>query len=126
MKKIAVMVLGGLDKDRLIPIDDYLNGNDKIKELTGLEEISAYNILRLGMKNLEVINTPSSYTIQINEDARIGRIHIRSLCELINYGNLEVEGYPIITETMQKIADNIQDYVRLYRREKVRYEHITV
>ena len=100
MKKIAVGVLGGVDKDKLIPIDEYLNGNEKIKEMTELEEISAYDILHLGMKNLEAIKTPGSYTIQINEDARIGRIHIHSLCELINYGNLEIEGYPIITKTM--------------------------
>ena len=120
------MVLGGAESEKLEPINDYLNKNDRIKELTELKKLSAYKILHLGMKNLEAIHTPGSYAIQINDNARLGRMTVSSLCELINYGNLDVYGYPIITDTMNKIAKNFKDYIRLYRREKVRYERITL
>lgn len=126
IKKIAVKVLGGLDEEKLIPIDEYINNDEKLMEMLETDSVSSKEILRLGMKNLTYIDVGDSYTIFIDDNARLGRIKISALCELINYGNMSVKGYSIITDSMNEIADNFQDYVRLYRREKHRYERISI
>lgn len=114
--KIRNKILADLDTDKLIKWDNYFNDNPVYKSIYK-KQIQSIDIITAGASNLihsdqdELINiciNPNVYTPGLD------RIKLLTICKLINYGNQELSGYPIFTNTFEYFSDNIQKYVNLY------------
>lgn len=77
---------------------------------------SAYEILLAGLKNLRVLNCHNHYIIEINpnEIAPKTRAKLIDICNLINYGNLEMPGYPIFENTFNEVLIHLPDLYKQY------------
>ena len=84
------------------------------------QDISAENIIIQAAKNLKVYTFNYQYIIRIDESVLYNNKSIRliDLCKLLNYGNLEVEGCHIFTDTFNYIADNINNLFNEYNLRK--------
>lgn len=111
------ILLSNLNKKKLQVWDEYLNssnilntesGDKKISSLSVFQEISNNFILQKFEDNL--------YELKIDENTKAKDIDIKlsNVCRLINFGNVEMRGYPIITDTLNYISDNINMLYMLY------------
>lgn len=81
----------------------------------------ADEILLASAYNLVVSKSNNSYIIRLDSNIFIPNTNAKfiSIIELINYGNLSVQAYPIYTETFNYFADNISEYFNTYLEEMV-------
>lgn len=81
------------------------------------QKISADNIILQGINNLEYIYTDYSIEISVNNKINIqnlDQVKLISIIKLINYGNKDIVGYPIFTDTFNYFAENIDAYIDKY------------
>ena len=66
-------------------------------------------IIRLGLYYLIYYKTNNSYIIEIDNNSNIpnSTTKIISLCNLINYGNISLNAYPIFDKAMNIIAEDL-------------------
>lgn len=103
-----------INKRKLIKWDDYLNSigittTDKYK-------ISSYNVLLAGVHSLTYKKIDNEYIINIDNNAYMPYIteSIGTLCKLINYGNAELRGVYVLTESFEYFSKNVNKYFDKY------------
>lgn len=113
---VADRIKGSVNEAKLIPWNDYLN-NGNILVFTNRKSILAKEIIYKGADSLRVVELPQKFLIEINPKYKMPGVEnkkVLTLCKLINYGNAEMKGYPIFSNIMSDIADNINAYIDLY------------
>ena len=77
------------------------------------------DIILASAYNLIVSKEDDNHIIRIDSNAFIPNTNAKfiSIAELINYGNLSTQAYPIYTETFNYFADNIDKYFNMYLEE---------
>lgn len=108
---IKSAILKNLDVKKLIVFDEYFKNNLNIK-VTPI----ARQVIIIGIENLIYSKTSEGINIYINPSTIVynTQYHVAELCRLINYGTLDLKGYPIFTNTFNKIKDNINMILSLY------------
>ena len=79
--------------------------------------IDSLKILETGINNLLVRKLPDMIVISMNKNKFVpglDRIRVDTVCRLITFGNTSVKGYPVLLDTLQHFADNINEYIDLY------------
>ena len=95
------------NKNRLIKIDSYLEN-----VISGKRKYKAADIILSGLRNLQVFHNKQKIIISINKRVKLPRndaFLLSTVCQLINYGNLELKQFPIFTYIFNYIKDNIDD-----------------
>lgn len=79
-------------------------------------KVSSEDILRSGLDNLILLTGKDTLSILIDNSVKYLRTNIKvsHLCELINYGNLSIDSYPMFTRAFTYIKINIEDLYKLY------------
>lgn len=96
---IREYVVTNVDMRQLTRWNDYFKENEL--------EIDSYTALLLGINNLVYNNFLGGWIIKINPNIMLYNINVSDICNLITYGNLEVEPYPIIREAFEYVTINI-------------------
>lgn len=101
-----------LNIKKLVPFDEYFN-SDEFKILSGGIKVSAKKVIVLGMSNLTHRRYETTTHIFINPNIYYTGTNIKlvDLCNLINFGNMSIDGYPIFTETFNHFSRNIKKYI---------------
>ena len=96
--------------------------NSNFKELD--EQLTKYlnskvkseDILRAGIENLILLAGKDTLSVLIDNSVKYLRtdMKVNHLCELINYGNLSIDSYPMFTRAFTYIKINIEDLYKLY------------
>jgi len=104
-----------IDLRKTVLLDDYIREVYNIKE----KYIDCEYIIVRGIDNLiyEFLSD-GSYTIYINPNEKLNRLDakISDVCKLINYGTLSVKGYPIFTDSIKYVQENIGVLYEMYCR----------
>lgn len=114
--EIRNTVIKDIDAIKLKHWDIYLNKELVYKNIY-INQIKAIDIIAEGISNLYFQTFDRGFWISINPNILISgldRVKLESICKLINYGNQEINGYPIFTDTFKYIADHINEYVEQY------------
>lgn len=114
---IQKLIQSSINDKKLLKWDKYISEN--FNHLYS-KKVTSKDIILAGIKDLVCDDTDSKLIIKISTNHFIqglDRVRIETLCRLINYGNTEIKGYPIFTDTFDDIADNISVYVRKYLEE---------
>lgn len=114
--KIRDKVLADINEAKLVKWDLYFNNNSHFRSIYK-KKLSTKDFIIAGAINLDYIKSESSFIIRINNNyytPGLDRVKLMSICKLINFGNTEVNGYPIFTDTFEYFAQNIQAYVEEY------------
>lgn len=115
--------LSGFCEWLLPKIKDYIVENINIRKLQKFNGVKwgDYKINNLypwvieTLNFLEIKKRQQDYIIQINSTAKVGDISVINLAKFINYGNLEISGYPIYDEAFNFFANNLQYYYSMYQ-----------
>lgn len=75
-------------------------------------KIDSFSILTKALNNLLVTKNGNQYIIKINRNIKVGKHYINYYINLINYGNREIKGYPIILDIFKFISNNIKNIYR--------------
>lgn len=81
------------------------------------QKISADSIILQGINNLDYIINDNSIEISVNNKITVpnlNQVKLISIIKLINYGNSDINGYPIFTYTFNYFAENINAYIDKY------------
>lgn len=106
-----------VDRNKLKAWDEYLN-KVVFKDNKLIKNISTYNILYTGLRTLQIQKTDSKYIISFDKFARVtnSRAKLYSIIKLITFGNMEINGYPIVLDLFNEFADNISEYASKYEK----------
>lgn len=114
--KMKIHFYSILDKNKLIRWDKYLNETETIKKIYDIT-LSSEKILKDGIESLVCDRFPQCLVIHIDRTQLVFGLYytkLESLCKLINYGNSQISGYPILSEVFQEFVDNIDTYIDRY------------
>ena len=114
--KIRDKIISDIEDKKLIVWDEYLNTNSAYVSIYK-KKISSKDIIIAGAANLEFSKSESTFSIFINRNVftpGLDRIKLETICKLINFGDLQIKGYPIFTDTFDYFAESIHDYVDRY------------
>lgn len=78
------------------------------------KNISVYDILKQGIYSLYIISTADSIVFKLNDNIKYKDTDAKlyELCKLINYGNKEVPGCYLFTDTFMWAIQNIDVYLK--------------
>lgn len=114
--QIKSKIISSIDKSKLIPWDSYFNENESIKKLYR-KAPKTFDIIVFIANNLVCTGVEGEIFITVSNTSFIpgfDRFRADIAAKLINYGNLEMHGYSIITDSFSHFATKIDDYVRSY------------
>ena len=113
LKELRNKIINSVNIRKLELWDIYFNNQTLYKSIYK-KKISSLDIIKSGAANLQCVKNKESLLIQINPNINIiglDRVTLNSACKLINYGNTEMDGYPIFTNIFEDIASNIHVYI---------------
>ena len=118
--KIKEYFVNSIDDRKLEKYNIYLNAN-KIVLFNYNEKrlISARNILIGAIYNLHLKHNLNHYVIEINPNSTIPSTSAKftDIVKLINFGNMSLQGYQVVSNTMNYFANNINSYYNSYLEE---------
>lgn len=107
---IRKYVVLNFNPDKVKPFEEYINKNLNL-------DCSAEEIISYALDTLYVSKHGSFYKIMINPSATIPKtaIKLKSVIQLLESGNLEIRGYPIITNAMSNVKNNIRQLIASFK-----------
>lgn len=114
-KRMLGYIAMNLNTDKLKTFDEYFS-SDAFKSVYGDVIVHPVVIFKLSILNLKVVHYPKYATLMIDDKIMYPNTQIRliDLCKLLNYGNLSVEAYPIISDTFRHFSTHLISYVNKY------------
>ena len=108
-------VLTRINENYLDNMEYYLNTMLSNSTLSN-DKVDLYAAILQILDHLEYINGFSHYHIQINPIARLSgtKFKLLSIAKFINYGNQDMPGCGVFTESFSRIGDNLTEYYRTY------------
>lgn len=106
----------GVDQRKLQNWDKFFEESEEYKGIYS-QPVKAITILQTALKNLQCDNLPDKLIIRFNQNQfmpGLDRVKVDTLLRLITFGNNSLQGYPIIKDILQRVADNIGDYINRY------------
>lgn len=104
---------------KLVKLNKYIKENEVFKSVYR-KHITCEEIIIIGSRNLICKETSTKIIIEINNNILIpglDRVKINSACKLINYGTIDIKGYPIFTNIFNEFTNNIDLFVDRYLEE---------
>lgn len=100
----------------------YLNGF-KLKIFNCSEDvnISVIKLLIEAINNLILRRNTKTFTIEIDPNISIGNSPAKfiDIVRLVNFGNMSLPAYPILSDTMNYFANNLQYYYNKFLEEEI-------
>ena len=109
IKIIKNRVITKLSLNKLKAWDKYLDTINKNHE-------SAKEIILISLSELVYVIEDNYIIITINNNYVLSKLHLKLIdaIKLINFGNMEIKGYPIISDTFQYVEKNIKGYEKRF------------
>lgn len=118
LEQVQTTCLAEVNVAKLDKWSVFLTESQSIPRLYSDRKYSAQDLILEGIYNLEIKrNNSSKFVIQIDPRCTAkgyDRLNLASVCRLINYGNTELLGCPIFTNTFNKILKKLPEYVVYY------------
>lgn len=118
--KIKEYFVNSIDDRKLEKYNIYLNANKIVLfDYSEKRLISARSILIGAIYNLHLKHNLNHYVIEINPNSTIPSTSAKftDIVKLINFGNMSLQGYQIVSDTMNYFANNINNYYNSYLEE---------
>lgn len=117
IEKIKLYFLGILDSKLLIQFDNYFNSNPEILGIQNKKIFSTRDGVIGAIYCLTYIKNGKNYIIKIdpNQVMRNTTAKFIDIAKAVNYGVLGVGKYPIFTDSIDYVANNIYSYLQEYK-----------
>jgi len=118
IKQIQKEVLNQFDERKVYKLENYINSNKIIDFILRDKYIKVRDIYLTAVYNLIIEELDEDiFNIIVNRNINVPDSNslLISLLKLLEYGNLSVNKYGLLTKIMQDIADNIDTYFNKYK-----------
>lgn len=118
IKQIQKEVLNQFDERKVYKLENYINSNKIIDFILKDRYIKVRDIYLTAVYNLIIEELDEDiFNIIVNRNINVPDSNslLISLLKLLEYGNLSVNKYGLLTKVMQDIADNIDTYFNKYK-----------
>lgn len=118
IKQIQKEVLNQFDERKVYKLENYINSNKIIDFILRDKYIKVRDIYLTAVYNLIIEELDEDiFNIIVNRNINVPDSNslLISLLKLLEYGNLSVNKYGLLTKVMQDIADNIDTYFNKYK-----------
>lgn len=114
-KKLFAYMSTITDTKKLHKYDELFHSKEFLK-MSNNTIISSRQVIVMGMTNLIHKRYETNTQIFINPNINYPGTNLRivDLCKIINYGNMSIDGYPILTMTFDYVQSNIGKYIDRY------------
>ena len=115
-KRIESLIKSRIDKNKLKLWSEYLTASNLFTPVYS-DKIFADKIIIQASESLICKRFPSLLFIEIDSNKLVSgldRVKLKTIAELITFGNQEKSGYPLIQDVFQEVADNISEYISKY------------
>ena len=109
-----------INDSQLIRFDSYINNNLKIRFIDKFPRLlKSRDILITAVQTLYYVKQGDDYIIKINPNNFIPNTYAKfiDIVSLINYGNMQLQSYPIIDKMFDYFAANLNQYYNDYLKE---------
>lgn len=120
INKMVTYISNTINDRQLIRFDKHINNNLKIKFIDKFPRLlKSRDVLITAVQTLYYIKQGNDYIIKINPNNFIPNTYAKfiDIVSLINYGNMQLQSYPIIDEMFDYFADNLNQYYNDYLKE---------
>ena len=110
-------ILQNINNIQLSNIDRYVEESNILNDYkTKNVTFKSRRIIIMAINNLTVNKGKDYYIIEIDNNIIYPgySITLENLCKLINFGNMDIKGYPIITNAFNHITVNVRGYFNRY------------
>lgn len=116
IKQIQSEIAATVNSAKLEKWDKFFATTDEYKSIYS-KPVTTKSILLAGLKSLVCDIGVGKLIIRFNSTLFVpgmNHVNLETTIKLINYGTVDVKGYPIFSDTFVRVADNINDYVSMY------------
>ena len=116
IRQIQQKFRASLDPRKLVAWDKFFEESTDYNSIYHAKIVTR-DILLSGIKCLVCLDTPDKIIILLNPNQFVpglDRVKVDSIFRLITFGNNSLQGYPIIKDILQRVSDNIGDYINRY------------
>lgn len=113
-------LIANINPRKLVVFEEYIKESNifKLSQKT-LNNLNLTNILYIFIRTLRKDIFKHNYLYTFNSHIKYDTVTYYEICKFINYGNSQIKGYPVITNVLSNIQNNLKDYEHMY---KVMYE----
>lgn len=113
--RIQTKLITSIPKYSFEKLNIFLRSED-VKQFTQ-RFITSRELITFASTKIVCLGTSGNIVIKFDSNAKVHELNnvlLSSLLKIINYGTLSVKGQPIITDTFNFFAENINTYVQQY------------
>lgn len=117
VKKLIQIIEFDTNFSKYRKLEEYINSNDIIKYQVRNQFISIYDLYRLAVNNLKLVNNDINvFEIKLDTNVNIPNSYTKlySVISLCEYGNLSIKGNNILNNLFTKIAEDLTKYFNMF------------
>ena len=112
LEKIQTEMLQSLNIKKLEPFVKYQTENKIFKPMTSSSKIDFVNCVIAGIRLFTYKKIKDNWIIYMKENVLYPNhfAKVDSICKFINYGLSDIKGYPVFTDTLNRVSAQITKY----------------
>lgn len=113
IKQIQIETINGYDKRKAARLEEFINKNNVIEYTSTKKYTSVIELYKIALFNLVVEDIRKDiYRIHVNYNINIpySKTNLSSVIKLLEFGNLSVNKYGLLTNIMENIGKNLDFY----------------
>lgn len=113
IKQIQIETINGYDKRKAARLEEFINKNNVIEYTSTKKYTSVIELYKIALFNLVVEDMRKDiYRIHVNYNINIpySKTNLSSVIKLLEFGNLSVNKYGLLTNIMENIGKNLDFY----------------
>lgn len=116
-KYIKYQIIKNTDNKYLLELDKMIEESQLLEEFkVGDVKFNSKKAILLSINCLQCVKIKDSYHISINNNINFPgyALPLENICKLINFGTLNIKGFPIYTNAFNNIVVNLPRYFTRY------------
>ena len=124
LRLIRFQILKNIDNRKIHYFNNIINENNIFSKNNPRikEDFDIRKAIIISLNNLQFYRIKNVYIIRIPDNIIFPNynVSVSTACKLFNYGNTQIQGYPLYSTVFNSIRDNIDIYYKMYLKQTLR------
>lgn len=114
--QIKYIILNNINESKLDLFNNYFKEQKFFKPINNKQKFDVRKLILLSINNITYRKLNNVYIIEIKNNVTFPgyTVNINTLCRLLNYGNVNIKGYPLYTDSFKTIKANLKTFYGKY------------
>lgn len=124
LRLIRFQILKNIDNRKIHYFNNIINENNIFSKNNPRikEDFDIRKAIIISLNNLQFYRIKNVYIIRIPDNIIFPNynVSVSTACKLFNYGNTQIQGYPLYSKVFNSIRQNIDIYYKVYLKQTLR------